>query len=151
MNRKEIEAARANLAQLKKLGFIGRRQAAVVSELMAGEEGQFFADKIGELLARAVAMPSTGETDGQGMQAIAQLRYFAGGSAVCYITEKDAGGPDDEKEEIPPQWQAFGWAEMFAGCGELGSVCLAEWLNGGAELDFHFEARPLAECREVAA
>lgn len=43
-------------------------------------------------------MPSSYETDGQGMAAIAHLHYF-GGPGDWYITEKDRGEPGESPED----------------------------------------------------
>jgi hypothetical protein len=90
-------------------------------------------------------MPKTGEQDGKGEQATAYLHYFAGGQASWYITEKDAGSPDDDPGT--GQIQAFGLADLFGDGGELGYISIAEILENGGELDFHFTPKTLAEIR----
>jgi hypothetical protein len=125
--------------------FIGRDQRLCMMEGLRGEEWQFFADKAVELLRLTMQMPKTYETDGQGRAAIAHLHYFAGGQGNWYVTEKDKGDPDDEKEGIPPQSQAFGLADILGDGGELGYINIAELLSVGAELDFYWTPKPLNE------
>lgn len=126
-------------------GFIGPSQLRTVQSLARGEERQFFYDKMVELAAIVSTMPTTGQQDGKGDEAIAYLRYFAGGQAQCYITERDIGCEDDTPEMF--QSQAFGHADLFGDGGELGYICLPEWLQNRAELDFHFTPKTLREIK----
>jgi hypothetical protein len=120
--------------------FMSVRQHRTIANLMLGEEGDWFRDKLMQVAATIAAMPSTHGTDGQGDSAIAHLRYFAGGSASFYITEKDA--------ERGPQFQAFGLAHLGPGYDpELGYISLPELFECGAELDLHFTPAPLSEIR----
>ena len=73
--------------------FMGRGQLAAMIDGTTGEEGEWFHAKISELFDTVQTMPKSYETDGQGMRAIARLRYFAGGCAAWLITERDAGAP----------------------------------------------------------
>ena len=121
--------------------FIGRGQLAAMIDGTTGEEGEWFRAKIGELFDTVQTMPKSYETDGQGMRAIARLRYFAGGCAAWLITERDAGAPDDS---IPgKQHQAFGHADIFGDGGELGYISIAEIIAEGGELDLYFTPTPL--------
>jgi hypothetical protein len=94
-------------------------------------------------------MPATYGQDGKGDQAVVYLHYFIGG-CDWWITERDAGSPDD-----PPdtgQAQAFGLVDLGMG-PELGYISLVEVLTAGAELDFHWQPKTLAEIqgRNLAA
>jgi len=129
-------------------GFIGRSQLAAVASGMRGEERQFFYDKMVELADRVAGMPQTCEQQSLGEQGIVSLHYFAGGQANWWITEKDKGDPDDQKNGVPPQSQAFGLADLFADGGELGYISIPEILSCGGELDFHFTPRTLAQVRK---
>jgi len=129
-------------------GFIGRSQLAAVASGMRGEEHQFFYDKMVELADRVAGMPQTYEQESLGEQSIVSLHYFAGGQANWWITEKDKGDPEDEKNGVPPQSQAFGLADLFADGGELGYISIAEILSCGGELDFYFTPRTLAQVRK---
>jgi len=96
-----------------------------------------FDDIINELGETITNMPTTGETDGQGKDAIAYLHYFKGGSD-WYITEKDI-----EKK----QYQAFGYAVLngdyqFA---EFGYISIEELKEMGVELDFHWTPKSINE------
>jgi hypothetical protein len=129
-------------AQLSALRFfIGHGQLAAMIEGAKGEEGDWFRAKISELFDTIRTMPKSYETDGQGMRAVARLRYFAGGSAAWLITERDAGAPDDSTPG--EQSQAFGHADLFGDGGELGYISIAEIIAEGGELDLHFTAKPL--------
>lgn len=121
--------------------FMGRAQLAAMIDGAKGEEGEWFRAKIGALCDTVRTMPKSYETDGQGMGAIAHLRYFAGGRAAWLITERDAGAPGD----ITPgeQLQAFGHADLFGDGGELGYISIAEIIAEGGELDLFFTAKPL--------
>lgn len=137
-----IRHAREVLAGLS--DFIGKCQRIVLSEGLSGEEGEYFAAKIHEIAARVANMPTTGQTDGQGKNAVAVLRYFAGGTATWYITEKDMGDGSADTA----QHQAFGLADLGYGA-ELGYISIAEILEAGGEIDFHFTPRTLAEVQGV--
>jgi len=124
--------------------FIGKNQRAAMADGLSGEEGEYFADKIMEIAARVANMPTTGQTDGQGQNAIAVLRYFAGGSATWHITEKDMGCADDAAADAGGQHQAFGIADLGYG-PELGYISIAEIIANNGELDLHFTPKTLAE------
>jgi len=115
-----------------------------------GEEGKWFEEKLSEL-AHIISgeIPQTGETDGQGDDAIAWLHYFAGGQASWYITEKDRGAADDSSEQF--QSQAFGLADLFGDGGELGYISIPEILAAGGELDLHWQPKPLREIVKLQA
>ena len=123
--------------------FIGHEQASVIRAGMRGEEGQYYKDKIKEIDAILDRMPKTGETDGQGDNAIAYLHYFKG-SADAWITELDKGAPDDEPEQY--QSQAFGLADLGYG-PELGYVSIPELLKAGMEIDLHWTPRAIKEIK----
>jgi len=138
------------MAALKKLaGFIGGSQAALLPDLLAGEEGSFFADKLEELARTVESMPTTKGTEGLPSYeaALAHLRYFAGGQAAWHITEKDIGSPDDAEEKVPPQSQAFGLADLYGDGGEIGYISIAEILSCNGELDFHFTPKSISLIR----
>jgi len=117
--------------------FVGPVQLHVLRSACKGEEGEFFAGKILEIKNTIAAMPKTNETDGQGMNAIAYLHYFTGG-CDWWITERD-----QEQE----QEQAFGYACLNGDteCAELGYISIVELLSVGAELDFYWTPKTLAE------
>lgn len=129
--------------------FIGNSQLRAIADAMRSEEKQFFFDKAVELAGIVSAMPKTYEQDGKGDQAMVYLHYFAGGSANWWITERDVETADE-----PGQHQAFGLANIFGGPNdqdaELGYISIVELLEVGAELDFYFEPRTLAQLKEVA-
>lgn len=91
-------------------------------------------------------IPALWSQDGKGMEAMAHVRYFGGGSAVWYVTEYD-----------PATGEAFGWADLFGDSGELGYLSMEELgtlrvppLNLPIERDCHWSPRPLSQCAEVA-
>ena len=117
-------------------GFIGRPQARAIAECLIGEEGEHFDELLTRWGAVIRDMPVTYATDWQGDDATVHLHYFTGG-CDWYITEKDAGTPDE-----PGQHQAFGLANLGYG-GELGYISIAELIANGAELDLYWQAVPL--------
>jgi len=119
--------------------FISAQQLRTMQGFCKGEEKQFFIDKLNELHTLINNMPATGKTDGQGGNAICQLRYFHNSGAVWYITERDTS---------VIQHQAFGWAQMFPGCGELGYISIEEIIQHGAQLDLHFTPIPVKDIPE---
>lgn len=142
MNQKTHVAAVRALQSLIDGNFIGATQFKIVLEGLRGEEAGFFAEKMIELWARIEAMP---ETHGQADEADpkAFLHYF-GGSFDAYILEKDCGDADDEPGQS--QIQAYGYASFYGPDSlEGGFISLPEILGSGAELDFHFDPKPLSE------
>lgn len=123
--------------------FIGRSQMACIREALKGEEAEAFREILTRLASTIETMPSSYETDGQGNAAVAHLHYFTG-SCDWYITEKDIGRTDDEKPG--EQLQSFGLAKIHE--TELGYISISELIENGAELDFHFEPKPLSEILE---
>lgn len=117
--------------------FISQNQLALTLALTAGEEGEFFTQKLKEIEHTIDTMPKTYETDGQGYNATAYLRYFHSCGFYCYITERDI-------EE--DQYQAFGYVNL--GSGELGYVSIEELIQNDFELDYHFTPTPLNEIEE---
>ena len=129
-------------AQLSALRFfLSYSQYCAIKDGCQGEEGDWFREKIAELFTTIRTMPKSYETDGQGMRAVAHLRYFAGGRAAWLITERDAGAPNDSTPG--EQLQAFGHADLFGDGGKLGYISIAEIIANGGELDLFFTAKPL--------
>lgn len=116
--------------------FIGKSQLSVMGAGVRGEEGQFFKDKFVEVAKVIEGMPKTYGTDGQGDKAIAYLHYFKGG-ADWYITEKDS---DTDSEG---QIQAFGYADLGQGGGELGYISIKELIGMNVELDLHWSPKSI--------
>lgn len=121
--------------------FIGKSQLAAMGAGVRGEEGQFFKDKFVEVAKVIEGMPHTYQTDGQGDKAVAYLHYFKGGMD-WYITEKDVGDAEDEKEGISGQIQAFGYADLGHG-GELGYISIKELIESGVELDLYWSPKSI--------
>lgn len=130
--------APADLTLLR--AFIGPAQRASLTQLVRGEEGEWFAEKSAAIAEQIRTMAHTYQTDGQGDDAVAVLHYFTA-SADWYITEKDS-----ETEQL----QAFGLADLGYGA-ELGYISIAELLSVGAELDLHYEPQPLRAIRAKRA
>jgi len=117
--------------------FLGASQRAALGELCRySDEREFFRDLIAGYAERVRDIPTSYQTDGQGMAAVAYLHYFHGG-ADWYITEKD---------RLPEQVQAFGWADLGLGVGELGYLSIEELTAAGVELDLYWTPKPLGEC-----
>jgi hypothetical protein len=120
--------------------FMSRSQLQVLRDALKGGEGEWFADKLRELAARVQAMPATHGTDGQD-DPDAVLHYFVG-ACDWYIVEKDR-----EREQL----QAFGWADLGDGFGELGYISIEHITAAGAELDLHFGPLALSKVKELRA
>ena len=116
--------------------FINRNQALVLRDLIKGEEGKFFAEKVQQMEHTIKTMPKTYEQDGKGEEAVAYLHYFTSG-CDWYITEKDMY--DDQN-------QAFGLAAVHE--VELGYISIPELLSVNAELDLHFEPTTIGELKK---
>ena len=134
-----MEDVIAAMPLLKK--FIGKSQLAVMGAGVRGEEGQYFKDKFVEVAEVIKNMPHTYQTDGQGDKAVAYLHYFKGGMD-WYITEKDKG--DDESTD---QIQAFGYADLGQGGGEVGYISIQEIIGAGVELDLHWTPKTLGQIK----
>ncbi len=127
--------------------FIGKNQLSVITKLARqGEEREFFKNMILKLKETIEAMPKTYETDGQGNEAIATLHYFNSGSD-WYITEKDAGSPDDEVQGI--QAQAFGFACLNGDTqnAEVGYISIEELIRCGVELDLYYTPEKVGDIK----
>jgi hypothetical protein len=121
--------------------FMPSNQVQTIVNAMRSEEKQFFFNKVCELAELIKSMPVTYEQDGKGDKAIAHLHYFKG-SMDWYITEKDKGSPEDQR-----QVQAFGLADMGYG-GELGYISIVELLENQIELDMYFTPTMLENIKE---
>jgi len=116
---------------------IGPAQRAALWDALEGEERDHFADIVTRLVATWQAMPATYASEAQGRAAVAHLHYFLGG-ADWWIVEKDSD-PDNAG-----QIQAFGIADLGVGA-ELGYISIPEILACGAELNFYYTAKTVAE------
>ena len=128
--------------------FIGKDQLAVLRHNCRGEEGEFFKKLLAELKATIAGMPVTYETDGQGDKAKAILHYFTRQSD-WWITERDAGSPDDEVPGI--QSQAFGFACLNGDyeMAELGYISIQELIEHGVELDLYYKPQTIGEIKSA--
>jgi hypothetical protein len=142
MTVKEEDNSRAEVMR-----FIGASQWSAIAHGLRGEEKDFFLLKMMKLGQIIRDMPRTGQTDGQGDDAVAHLHYFAGGRASWYITEKDIGAADDRREDF--QSQAFGLADLFGDGGELGYISIPEILAAGGELDLYWRPKTLGDIRRA--
>lgn len=124
--------------------FMSRVQLQIIAENTYGPEKHFFFDKLAEYAGRVQTMPKTYEQDGKGDEAIAHLHYFLGG-CDWYITEKDAGSPDDLYHG--QQVEAFGLAILNGGEPELGYISIEELAGLGVELDIHWTPKTLREIK----
>lgn len=120
--------------------FLSRSQFKTIAEAMKGEEGRFFIDKAVVLAQLIDGMAKSFEQDGKD-DPTAYLHYFKG-SADWHITEKDAAGKGTE--------QAFGLSDLGQG-GELGYISIDELVRNNAELDLHFDPKPLSAVQASVA
>lgn len=113
--------------------FMPTHQKETVRQLIRGEEGQFFVDKVVELAAIVDGMPKVYGQDGKGDGAIVYLHYF-GPNFDVWISEKDT---------TAQQIQAFGKVKFSDGDAELGYINLEDlFATCTIELDFHFTPKP---------
>lgn len=119
------------------LSFIGNVQCCALREGLAGEEHNFFVEKIQEYQDRVQTMPKTYEQDGKGDQSTVYLHYFLGG-ADWYITERDM-------EDA--QLQAFGLADWGYG-PEWGYISIVEILANHGELDLFWTPKTVKQMQE---
>ncbi len=129
--------------------FIGKNQLSVISRMARqGEEREYFKAMILNLKEIIEAMPKTYETDGQGDEAIATLHYFNSGSD-WYITEKDAGSPDDSIEMAGAQGQAFGFTCLNGDVenAELGYISIQELIENGVEIDLYYKPEKIGDIK----
>lgn len=131
-----VNKHQANDALSRLRPFMASRQSEAVAELMRGEEGGFFMDKMVELSQLVDTMPVTYSQQNES-DPIAYLHYFIGGSD-WYIVEKDMDGEVE---------QAWGFACLNGDMmnAEYGYISIAELvalkLQMGltVDLDFHFK------------
>jgi hypothetical protein len=116
--------------------FIGPQQLAFIRHLYRGEEGQWFKDRMTEIAQQIEAMPKTYEQRNADAPIVAHLHYFIG-RCDFYVAEKDI---DDGEGQV----QAWGTADIGYG-PELGYISLKEITEAGAEIDLHFEPRPITD------
>jgi hypothetical protein len=141
-----MPSAHQNLQALA--GYLSRSQLRTLSSLARGEEGAWFQAKIATLANQFATAPRTYAQADQGDAALAHFHYFTA-SADFYITELDAGSPNDLPEQF--QSQAFGLAKFSGGNAELGYLSLPEILAAGAELDLHWTPQPISNLRHQFA
>jgi len=122
---------------------VNASQMRVMKSAMRGEEGAYFREKMKTLNDLLSRMPISHETNSQGGEAIAHLHYFRG-SCDAWITELDAGCPDDEPGQ--EQCQAFGLVDLGYG-SELGYISIPELLQSGMELDLYWTPKTIAEIK----
>lgn len=132
--------------------FVPHQQKRVMAELMRRPDYQsepVFDEPIQRLRRTIDAMPRTGQTDGQGDEAVAHLHYF-GPDCDWWITELDVGSPDDGPGFH--QHQAFGLARIWE--VELGYISLNELttvVTGDpfktVELDLYWQPKTLAQIK----
>lgn len=118
--------------------FIPAAQLTAIRSLLKGEEGNWYKEKMRELIEIWETMPVTYEQESKGKDAIVHLHYFSGGSD-WWITEKD---------KLPEQHQAFGKASMGGNPPEWGYISIEELkAHPAIELDLHWTPQPLEGAR----
>lgn len=140
---KSQQAAQLLIKAGKLTPFVGLSQRAGLLQLLSGEEGEHFADKVIKLWADIRTMPVTYEQDGAADPTV-HLHYFGPGDQHAYITERDVSA---DVESSQAQHQTFGLA-CINGDSDLGYISLPEWLAGGAEIDLYWTPKMLGECPE---
>jgi len=108
-------------------------EAASVRSGLKGEEKSFFEEKVRKLHETITSLPQLYEQDGMGGGAVAYLHYFHPGGSDWLITEYDGNRT----------FFGFSCLNRDTLNAELGYIDLRELCSVGAELDLHFEPRPL--------
>ena len=125
-------------AMAQAVQFIPRTQAAVIRDLLNGEENKYFVERFHALAHTIETMPVTYEQDGKGDNAVAYLHYFTG-SCDWWITEKDIDGGVK---------QAFGLVRLNGGDYELGYISIEELTCIPlVEIDLHFNPTSIGEIK----
>lgn len=150
LSRESAAQNRTNAKILKP--FISDEQMETIMQLTHGEEGDFYAQKLAEYAHRVSTMPRVYEQDGKGPEAIVCLHYFMG-NMDWYITEADTeepligfgDTPQPVRQLAPIQYQAFGYADLGHGDGELGYIGIAELIENNVEIDLYWTPKTLRE------
>lgn len=119
-------------------------QRFVLKELVGGEEGAYFVERLLAIKKRIEEMPQTYGQDGV-EDPVAHLKYF-GGPVTAYITEKDMGGMAQWTPGVN-QIQAYGRVCILPGYPEFGFVNVQELIEAEIELDLHFEPTPISQIK----
>lgn len=126
--------------------WISLAQRQVLKELIKGEEGAHFLERLQVLKRRIEQMPVTYGTSEQD-DPIGHLKYF-GGPVTAYILEKDVGDNlDGPWTPDTVQIQALGRICVLPNYPEVGYVCIQELIEAGVELDLDFEPEELSKIK----
>jgi hypothetical protein len=139
----KIEQALSNGGFFEK--WIPVAQRFALKELIKGEEGDFFVERLKVIKKCIEEMPQTYGQDGV-KDPIAYLKYF-GGPVTAYITEKDKGEDGDWTPSVD-QIQAYGQVEILPNYPERGYIGIQELIEAGVELDLHFEPVALSALKD---
>ena len=133
-----IKEGQKALRKLKSYGVIGGRQAQTLPGLIRGEEGQFFAEKMIEVLDLWENLPAYCKTDDDDPVI---FHYFGGGATDIFVTSDDA-----KKEGIVFTFTCLNGDTQMA---EFGAQSLHEITSCNMELDFHWDpTRTLKAAKE---
>lgn len=125
--------------------WIADGQLRFIKELMRGEEGEFFREKVCELAQIIQTMPKTYEQDGKGGDAVVYLHYFKG-CGDWWIMEKDMDASSGKAFSFNPQ--AFGYVDLGYGA-EMGYINMDEVIKCGVEIDLHWTPRKVREIKKL--
>lgn len=122
--------------------WVAQGQNRAIVDALAGEEGEYFKEKIIKVATVIDTMPVTYEQDGKGDDAIVHLHYFSAGSD-WWITEKDMTGDGRQ--------QAFGFAclDGMVHFAEFGYISIAELVENGVSLDLYWEPVTIGSVRRA--
>ena len=123
------------------------QQRVALTQALAGEEGEYFADLLTKLMWCIKSAPVTYNTeDVETADKVLQLHYFKGG-IDAWIVERDVGDTADQNGE-GEQHQAFGKITVMGGGweeAEWGYISIADLIANGVELDLHWDAKTVKE------
>lgn len=129
--------------------FMSATQRFVLKDLIKGEEGDYFIQKVLEIVKIIRGTPVTYNTEDQEAgDKVAYLHYFRGG-VDAWIVERDVGDTPDGNGE-GEQLQAFGKIGLYGGVGadaEWGYISIKELIEAGVELDLNWTPKKMREVK----
>lgn len=113
--------------------FIGNRQLQALKMLCKSPDGEWYRNRLNELLQTFNNLPELYSNEELGEQAIIKLHYFTP-SSDFYITEID------NEHQI-----AFGLMHIFE--AELGYINVPELVDCNAEIDLHWSEKTITDVK----
>jgi len=129
--------------------FMPHDQRLTLLSLLDGEEGDFLAGKVLEIVRTIRDTPLTYQTDDiETPDKVLHTHYFKGG-IDAWIVERDVGD-DAHGDGEGEQWQAFGKITAVGGGwreAEWGYISIKELIECGVELDLYWTPKTVKEMK----